>query len=168
MKGRQAQREKFSEDPGVRALAALLSECLEKLPDVLQGRILATDLIFPHSSIEKVEGIYRNDALYETFNEMVANAVLAYCKQRLHSDSRARLKILEIGAGTGGTSSAVFAKLGPSNSPLRNTVTPIYQRRSSFTRKSITFQNILMCDVSGWTLSERPKIKDLISVGMIW
>jgi acyl transferase domain-containing protein/enoyl-CoA hydratase/carnithine racemase/acyl carrier protein/SAM-dependent methyltransferase len=109
----QSQKERYSRDPDFRAVAILASDCMERLPDILQGRLLATDVIFPNSSMEKVEGIYKNSTLPDTFNEIAANSVVAYVEQRLQSDPKALVRILEIGAGTGGTSAVVFAKLRP-------------------------------------------------------
>lgn len=107
----QTNKERYCEDPDLRALAILVSDCMENLPDILRGRLLATDVVFPNSSMEKVEALYRDNLLADTFNEIVANSVVACLKQRLQSDSQSRLRILEIGAGTGATSAAIFAKL---------------------------------------------------------
>jgi 3-oxoacyl-(acyl-carrier-protein) synthase/SAM-dependent methyltransferase len=109
----QSQRERYAQDPELRALAILGSDCMEHLPEILQGRTLATDVIFPNSSMEKVEGIYKNSPLPDTFNEIAANSVVAYVERRLRSDPNARVRILEIGAGTGGVSAVVFARLRP-------------------------------------------------------
>jgi acyl transferase domain-containing protein/acyl carrier protein len=109
----QVEKEKYLQDPHHKARVALVNDCLEKLPEILQGKTLATDVIFPDSSMDKVEGIYKNNMLSDTFNKIVANAVVAYVQQRLVADPKARLKILEIGAGTGGTSAIVFSTLQP-------------------------------------------------------
>jgi acyl transferase domain-containing protein/enoyl-CoA hydratase/carnithine racemase/acyl carrier protein/NAD(P)-dependent dehydrogenase (short-subunit alcohol dehydrogenase family) len=109
----QFVREKYLQDPDQKARVMLVNDCLEKLPEILKGDILATDVIFPDSSMEKVEGVYKNNLLSDTFNEIVASAVVAYLQQRLQSDANARLRILEIGAGTGGTSAIVFSRLEP-------------------------------------------------------
>ncbi len=108
-----ALRERYRHDPDVRALATLVSDCLVRLPDVLEGRVLATDVIFPNSSMERVEGVYRNNALSDAFNQIVANAVVAYLQQRLQADPQTQIRILEIGAGTGGTSILVLSALRP-------------------------------------------------------
>ena len=63
--------------------------------------------------MEKVASLYKNNAVADTFNEMVADAAFVYLRQRLQADPKARIRILEIGAGTGGTSAAVFARLRP-------------------------------------------------------
>ena len=109
----QRQRAVYAQDPETRALAVLVNDCLENLPGILQGQCSATDIIFPNSSMEKVASLYKNNEVADTFNEMVADAALVYLRQRLQADPNARIRILEIGAGTGGTSAAVFASLRP-------------------------------------------------------
>nr|WP_255298241.1 SDR family NAD(P)-dependent oxidoreductase [Brevibacillus dissolubilis] len=47
------------------------------------------------------------------FNEVLADTVVAYLQERLNQDPAARIRIFEIGAGTGGTSTTVFQKLKP-------------------------------------------------------
>ncbi|MCP5008130.1 MAG: methyltransferase, partial [Planctomycetes bacterium] len=109
----QLEKEKYCQNPEYKARVNLVNDCLVNLTEILQGRILATDIIFPNSSMEKVEGIYKNNVTADYYNEVLANAVVAYLQQRLQLDSNIGLRILEIGAGTGGTSEIVFSKLKP-------------------------------------------------------
>ncbi len=108
-----ARRSASLSDPDIRALTALVEECLERLPQILRGEVAATDVIFPNGSMDKVAGLYRNNATADTFNQIVAGTVAAYARERLRADPESRLRILEIGAGTGGTSVAVFRALAP-------------------------------------------------------
>ncbi|MBL6449565.1 SDR family NAD(P)-dependent oxidoreductase [Fulvivirga sp. 29W222] len=109
----QVEKEKYLQNPDRKAWVGLVNDCLERLPEILQGKTLATDVIFPNSSMEKVEGVYKNNLMSDTFNEIVANAVVAYVQQKLQADPNARLRMLEIGAGTGGTSAVIFDRLQP-------------------------------------------------------
>jgi polyketide synthase PksR len=81
------------------------------LPKILTGKIPATDIIFPDSSMELVQGIYKGNKVADYFNEVVAKAVEAYIKERIEIEPGATVRIIEIGAGTGGTSAVVFSKL---------------------------------------------------------
>ncbi|MCP3924334.1 MAG: SDR family NAD(P)-dependent oxidoreductase, partial [Desulfobacterales bacterium] len=94
-----------------RALLTLLDSCLQKLPEILKGEIPATDVVFPKSSMEKVEGIYKNNAIADYFNMILANLVVTYIEERIKSDPGASLRIIEIGAGTGGTTEVVLSKI---------------------------------------------------------
>ena len=85
----------------------LLRHCIDSLADVLRGDILATDVLFPGSSTTLVEGIYRGDRLTFHCNERVAKTVVEAAMKH----TGARLRVLEVGAGTGGTSATVLAAL---------------------------------------------------------
>lgn len=106
-------KESFLRDPNLKSRVRLLDICLRNLPDIIQGRVAATDLLFPGSSMELVEGIYKENALSDYFNAVTARFIEEYVKQRVEEDPKARVRIIEAGAGTGGTSAALFGKLKP-------------------------------------------------------
>ena len=89
----------------------LLEHCLKGLPDILRGRRLATDVLFPRSSMHLVEGVYRGNPLADHFNGALAAALEACIERRLHDEPGRKLRILEIGAGTGGTTAALLPML---------------------------------------------------------
>jgi acyl transferase domain-containing protein/NADP-dependent 3-hydroxy acid dehydrogenase YdfG len=99
------------QDANRRAQVLLVDTMLRALPDILNQKHLATDAMFPDSSLRLVEGIYKNNLVADYFNAVLSDVLLAYLGQRLAQDPKARIRILEIGAGTGGTSAQVFAKL---------------------------------------------------------
>ncbi len=103
----------WSENQGIKAQMELAEATLRSMPEILTGKVPATDIIFPNSSMELVEGIYKNNELADYFNNVVADTVLAYIKERLKENSETEIKIFEIGAGTGGTSKGIFEKLKP-------------------------------------------------------
>ena len=100
-------------DAGLRAQFMLLDATLRALPGILRGEVLATDVIFPSSSMELVERIYRNNPVADCFNEILAAAAAAVVGEIVRADPAARIRILEIGAGTGGGSVTVFERLEP-------------------------------------------------------
>ncbi|MCU7925176.1 MAG: SDR family NAD(P)-dependent oxidoreductase [Candidatus Thiodiazotropha sp. (ex Dulcina madagascariensis)] len=99
--------------PSRKAQVALVETTLRLLPDILTGRRLATDVMFPNASMALVEGIYKDNPLADYFNEVLAEDIVAYLKRRLAQDPSTRIRMLEIGAGTGGTTAIVLAKLKP-------------------------------------------------------
>ncbi|MBB6249453.1 beta-ketoacyl synthase N-terminal-like domain-containing protein, partial [Rhodanobacter sp. A1T4] len=99
--------------PDLRAQVTLVDTMLRALPAILQGRTAATSVMFPDSSMHLVEGIYRGNAVADYFNDILCDSVLAFVRARLQQDPDARIRILEIGAGTGGTSARVLARLAP-------------------------------------------------------
>ncbi|AZJ44587.1 beta-ketoacyl synthase N-terminal-like domain-containing protein [Bacillus velezensis] len=98
-------------DSSKQAMITLVETALRALPDILSGRVSATDILFPDSSMELVEGIYKNNETADYFNEVLADTLTAFIEERLKEDPNAEIRILEIGAGTGGTSAAVFKRL---------------------------------------------------------
>ncbi|TMC19458.1 MAG: methyltransferase, partial [Chloroflexi bacterium] len=109
----EQQKTVWLADPDLLAWAVLVETSLRALPEVLAGRVPATDILFPHASMELVEGIYKDNRLADLFNGVLADVVVAYLHERSALDEAVRLRILEIGAGTGGTSALIFQKLLP-------------------------------------------------------
>ncbi|MFC8246913.1 SDR family NAD(P)-dependent oxidoreductase [Streptomyces chartreusis] len=102
--------------PHAAALAELLRECTEVLPEVLCGRRNGLSVLFPGGSDHKVAPLYHDDPRSEHFNAVCAAAVAAYVGQRSGEgagEGAERLRLLEIGAGTGGTSRPVLDALQP-------------------------------------------------------
>jgi 3-oxoacyl-(acyl-carrier-protein) synthase/SAM-dependent methyltransferase/aryl carrier-like protein len=73
----------------------------------------ATDVMFPNSSMELVQGIYKQNKVADYFNGILGATLVAYVRERVAQDPAARLRILEVGAGTGGTSAMLFELLRP-------------------------------------------------------
>ena len=100
-------------DPSLKNQVTLVETTLRALPDIITGKIPATDIIFPNSSMELVEGIYKHNPVADYFNELLADTAIDYLEERLKLDGSAGVRIIEIGAGTGGTSTMLFRKLMP-------------------------------------------------------
>ncbi|HML90062.1 MAG TPA: SDR family NAD(P)-dependent oxidoreductase [Methylomusa anaerophila] len=103
----------WMEDANTKAQVVLVEATLRALPKIITGKIPATDIMFPNSSMELVEGVYKNNIVADYFNAVLADTVVAYVEERLKQEPAAGIRILEIGAGTGGTSAMVFRKLKP-------------------------------------------------------
>ncbi|WP_437277971.1 beta-ketoacyl synthase N-terminal-like domain-containing protein [Sorangium sp. So ce375] len=100
-------------DPDLKSKVVLAEAMLRALPDILTGQRLATDVMFPNASMELVEGVYRDTFPARLFNEVLADAVGIFIQQRMQQSASAEVRILEIGAGTGGTSAIVLHELRP-------------------------------------------------------
>jgi NAD(P)-dependent dehydrogenase (short-subunit alcohol dehydrogenase family)/SAM-dependent methyltransferase len=107
------RRHAWELDADLRAQVRLVDATVRALPDILSGRRLPTDVLFPNSSMEMVEGVYKHNRIADYFNSVLADAVIEYVEARCRHESDGRLRILEIGAGTGGTSATLFARLEP-------------------------------------------------------
>ncbi len=99
------------ENPNLRAQVALVEACLAALPQILRGERLATEVMFPESSMRLVEGIYRANAVSDGYNRALGETLAAYAAHRVAQGATEGLRILEIGAGTGGTTTALIPVL---------------------------------------------------------
>ncbi|CAM5260503.1 hypothetical protein SALBM135S_02580 [Streptomyces alboniger] len=100
----------------------LLTLCLEEMPDVLTGRKKAHEVLFPGGSFDAVEAVYHSDG---DTNGLVARLVARYVRARRERAPGAALSVLEIGAGTGGTTAKVLPALDGGDGRLSYVYTDI-------------------------------------------
>lgn len=91
-------------------LLAYVRHCGGLVAPVLLGRESPLETLFPGGSFELAEGLYERSATMRYINGLAAAAFEAMAATVPESH---RLRVLEVGAGTGGTSSAVLAALPP-------------------------------------------------------
>ncbi|MEH1778398.1 MAG: SDR family NAD(P)-dependent oxidoreductase [Nostoc sp.] len=112
--------------PNLKAHIRLLEKCLSQFDEILTGRCLATDIMFPHSSMDLVEGIYKGHPIANHFNQLVTDSLVSYILARLEQrKGDEKITILEIGAGTGGTSAVVLKAIAPYSHLIRYIYTDI-------------------------------------------
>jgi polyketide synthase PksL len=107
----EIEKSVWSTDPDLKAQVDLLEACLKGLPEILSGKRLATDVIFPDSSMRLAEGVHRDNAQADYFNGVLRNTLLARIEQMRLRDGERRIRILEIGAGTGGSTKKLLSAL---------------------------------------------------------
>jgi acyl transferase domain-containing protein/enoyl-CoA hydratase/carnithine racemase/acyl carrier protein/SAM-dependent methyltransferase len=109
------EREKSRwEEAGNGAQVKLVEATLRGLGEILRGEKRATDIMFPSSSLELVEGVYKHNAVADYFNGVMANVVGRYVEERREAGKRQgglKLRLLELGAGTGGSSEGILRQL---------------------------------------------------------
>ncbi len=103
----------WMEEPDIKSKMVLLDVSIRALPDVITGKLPATDVLFPRSSMALVEGIYKDNMVTDYFNDVLADMVVAFLEERIAKDPSVQVRIIEIGAGTGGTSAVIFQKIKP-------------------------------------------------------
>lgn len=108
---RSAQQ--WRQQPDVAAPVQLADATLRELRAVLSGKLAATDVLFPKASSHLVEGIYRDSPVPDFFNRVLCSVIVRYIERRRRIDPEVRLQILEIGAGTGGTTTPLVQALAP-------------------------------------------------------
>ncbi len=101
-----------SSDPAAKPFLDLLAAATAGLPDVLTGRRTAMEVLFPGGRGDLVEAVYRGNPLADHLNGLLSKRVSTL------AEGRRPLRILEVGAGTGGATRALLARLGPDVSYL--------------------------------------------------
>ncbi len=107
-------KEIILETPKLKNHSKLLEECLKGLKDILQGDLRATDILFPDGSMELVSGVYSENEEADYFNDILCQVVESIVSESVKNlEVGEKFTILEIGAGTGGTSNLLFETLKP-------------------------------------------------------
>lgn len=109
----------------------LLTKCIEAYPEILTGKCNHMEIMFPEGSDELVKNIYKDTEGIDFYSRTLATMVQAFIQERLASDPRDTIRILEIGAGTGGTSRFMFSALEPYGERIQYLYTDI---SSAFTK----------------------------------
>lgn len=91
---------------------ALLERCGAALADVLRGQVEPLTLLFPDDDRVSAATLYGQAGASRVYNRLMGR-VVAEVAARL---GRERLRVLEIGAGTGATTECVLAQLAPQTS----------------------------------------------------
>lgn len=100
--------------PDMNSHFTILETVMPFYKDILSGKKKATDVMFPKFSMTLVENIYKNNIMADYFNNILQNAVLGHVKKHIASTGGHRtIRILEIGAGTGGSSEIILQNLSP-------------------------------------------------------
>ncbi|MEW6704986.1 MAG: beta-ketoacyl synthase N-terminal-like domain-containing protein [Pseudomonadota bacterium] len=121
-----------------RPLLDYVRHCGRLLPDVLAGRQSPLETLFPGGDFALADGLYRRSATMRYINGLAAGAVAAFVAAR----GCRPLRVIEIGAGTGGTTAALLPHL------------PAERTRYRFTDVSSFFFERAAQDFSAWPFLE--------------
>jgi acyl transferase domain-containing protein/acyl carrier protein/SAM-dependent methyltransferase len=97
----------------LKAQIALAETTLRALPDILSGTRSAPSVMFPAGRLDLVEAVYKDNPVAVRFSAALARAAGDWVTERLVATPATPLRVLEIGAGTGGTSEHLFSALAP-------------------------------------------------------
>ena len=103
-------RELLRRLPMCQAELTLLRRCGENLHSVLRGKESALNLIFSRGTKDTAEHLYQDSLWSREANDLAADAVAAAVEC---VPATRNVHILEVGAGTGGTTSYVLPRLEP-------------------------------------------------------
>src|SRR3989339_1260267 len=106
-----AEKELIKNMPDSAAYIKLLSAFLDNYPAIVTGRKSGIETIFPAGSDKLTKNVYGNNILADYYNGLFDIVLAEYVQERLRGDKKARINILEIGAGTGGSSDTILKSI---------------------------------------------------------
>jgi polyketide synthase PksM len=99
------------EFPSIIGHVNLLEKCINNYQDIFEDKISPLTVMFPDGSFDLVEPVYRDNPIADYFNKIAANITNNY----IHKFPKKKIRILEIGAGTGSTTQFVLPYLNSEN-----------------------------------------------------
>jgi microcystin synthetase protein McyG len=101
----------ITQHPEFQAELTMLKRCGEKLAEVLQGKCDPLhELLFPEGDLTTAAELYQDTLGSQVMNTLVQKTMTTALA---HLPPNRKLRILEIGAGTGGTTSYILPHLSP-------------------------------------------------------
>lgn len=135
--------EKF---PACSAELSLFSRCAPALAEVLRGECNALDLIFPGGDMSVAERLYQESPATRAFNMLLARAVESVIAG-LPADKP--IRIVEIGAGTGGTTAHLVDRLPAARARYTYTdISPVFTEWGARKFKDRAFVETALLDIS--------------------
>jgi len=110
-----AFEESFRKDyPSCAGLLGFMSCCLGRFEEILTGRIDVADVLFQDGNMDVFGDVFHGDLVADHFNRLVAEAVRSLVARRRDGEAGAgKVRVVEIGAGTGGTTAAILEAIAP-------------------------------------------------------
>ena len=92
----------------IKSFQVLLEAAIAQYPDVISGRKSHMDALFPKGEIRLFEHVYKNNPLADYYNHQVRIIIESILEAKRSRGDDGQIKILEVGAGIGGTSMIVL------------------------------------------------------------
>lgn len=96
-------------------LVHYLRESSKHLPALLKGDVNALELFFPEGKLDTALAAYHDNLVNRALNRVAQECVIDLAAQQARSGSKRPLRILEVGAGVGGTSIDLIPALADYN-----------------------------------------------------
>nr|MCR4945018.1 SDR family NAD(P)-dependent oxidoreductase [Clostridium sp.] len=94
-------------NPKLEGFNKLISACLENYKEIINGQVLATDIMFPGGKSSLVEPIYKDNPLSDYCIEVISRMIDNIISTWKRDGNKEKIKIIEIGSGTGSTAEKV-------------------------------------------------------------
>ncbi|MBI4528174.1 MAG: SDR family NAD(P)-dependent oxidoreductase [Deltaproteobacteria bacterium] len=151
----------LAEFPAFFAELMLVGQCGAHLPSVLRGEMAPLQVIFPGGSTSLVEQFYQDSPSFRFYNIAVQKTVERLVK---HISAGKRIRILEIGAGTGGMTTYVLPKMPADRSEyVFSDLSSLFLQRADQKFHDCAFLKSQLLDIQENPLEQlRPHSFDLI------
>jgi acyl transferase domain-containing protein/NADPH:quinone reductase-like Zn-dependent oxidoreductase/SAM-dependent methyltransferase/acyl carrier protein len=135
----------LKEYPACSAELTLTGRCGRQFAKAMRGEIEPLELLFPNGSSSDIAKLYKDSPYFSFYNQLMQQAVLE-AASRLPAGRR--LRILEIGAGTGSATSYVLSKLSPEQTEYVFTdVSTLFLSKARETFAAYPFVNYRVLDI---------------------
>jgi len=142
----------LSRHPASEVQIRLVERCGEALAEVLRGKSDPLQLLFPGGSLQALERLYQDSPFAGLYNGLIQEA-LAGVVDRLPPDRK--LRVLEIGAGTGGTTHSLLPRLPPDRTEyVFSDVSPIFTAKAAEKFREHAFVSYEVLDIERDTDSQ--------------
>ncbi|MFN8008640.1 MAG: beta-ketoacyl synthase N-terminal-like domain-containing protein [Terriglobia bacterium] len=140
----EQSRAMLEEFPAYDAVLMLLARCGGGLAESLQGRQDPLQLLFPNGDFSTTEKLYQESPSARVFNRLIQESV-AIAIEKLPPGRK--LRILEVGAGTGATTSFAMKSLPPHAEYTFTDISPLFVARAQDKFKNSPQLNFLTLDI---------------------
>jgi acyl transferase domain-containing protein len=144
---RIAKRRLLDHYPALRGEIEMIARCGESLADALRGKADPLQLLFPGGSLASAEQVYHGSPLSQVYGQLAAESVAALLPGL--ADHHV-LRVLEIGAGTGGTTACLLPRLPAALTQYTFTdISPLFLARAREKFAHYPFVDYRMLDIEG-------------------
>ena len=133
--------------PAVDAELTVLRRCATRLADVLRGTVDPVGLLFPEADLTTATRLYAASPTFAPMNRLLCDAIREATGEL---PATSRLRVLEIGAGTGGTTSSLLTTLdGRIGEYVFTDVSPLFLPKARERFGHVPNMNYRALDVEG-------------------
>ncbi|MDF5729096.1 MAG: type I polyketide synthase [Rhizonema sp. PD38] len=135
----------LSKYPDAKVELTLLHRCGSNLAQVLRGECNPLDLLFPEGDLTTAAGLYQDSPTAKVVNTLMQQTVLSVLK---HLPPGSKLRVLEIGAGTGGTTSYLLPSFNAQQTEYVFTdLSPLFLAQAKQKFQDFSFVNYHLLDI---------------------
>jgi acyl transferase domain-containing protein/NADPH:quinone reductase-like Zn-dependent oxidoreductase/SAM-dependent methyltransferase len=135
----------LKEYPACSTELTLTGRCGRQFAKAIRGEIEPLELLFPNGSLSDIEKLYKDSPYFSFYNQLIQQAVSEVASSL---PVGRRLRILEIGAGTGSATSYVLSKLAPERTEYVFTdISTLFVSKARETFAAYPFVNYRVLDI---------------------